>query len=126
MSQNTFDLVLNKSVKGSLKNVLLGFCITDIGDDEQDCYLYKLEVKGGPSLQFDEWELKPQNKTFKGDQTWNMGLRTYTEEDDDGNEKEAIVVKSVALKTTKDGKSMAKVELGKNGEDVLTTEDWKD
>lgn len=49
--------------------------------------------------------------------------RTYTEEDDEGNDVEVITV-LIELKTVEDGEPMVKAVLGKKGEDVLTTQNW--
>jgi hypothetical protein len=123
-----YVLNLNKVLKGSTKSVELTLYVND---SPHDCYLTGIAVPNLPKAEGMEKELSPQKTDDDGfgapDNTvWTLKRPSGIVVEDEQENEITISVHSCVLKTLDGTNAMAKIALGENGEDILTTPNWKD
>jgi hypothetical protein len=123
-NQKVYNLTLSRVVKGSSGRTRLAFSVVESDDDDSNCSLSKIEISGRAIVDDLEVRLVRQNTSSIGTQTWRLeSAEDVTTEDKNGNEIE-IHVQDVVLKTSGNGQAMAMAVFGRQGESVLTTDNW--
>jgi len=123
-SQKTYNVNLSRVVKGSSGRTRLVFSVAISDEDDDNCFLSKIEISGRAIADDLEVRLVRQNTSSNGTQTWRLeSPDAVTTEDKNGNKIE-IHVQDVVLKTSGNGQAMAMAVFGKQGESVLTTDNW--
>jgi hypothetical protein len=122
-NQKIYNASLSRVVKGSLGRTRLAFCIMKDEDGDFDCFLSTLEIFGTVIADGLEVQLALQNQASNGAQAWRLEKpENVVVDDKSGNEIE-IRLQDVVLKIG-NGQAMAMAVFGRQGEHVVTTENW--
>ena len=114
---------LSRVVKGSLGRTRLAFCIVKNEDGDYDCFLSTLEISGTVIADGLEVQLALQSQTPNGTQAWRLERPENVVADDKNGNEITIRLQDMVLKIG-NGQVMAMAVFGRQGEHVLTTENW--
>jgi hypothetical protein len=121
--QKIYNASLSRVVKGSLGRTRLAFCITKDEDGVFDCFLSTLEISGTVIADGLEVQLALQNQASNGSQAWRLERPENVVADDKNGDEIEILVQDIVLKIG-NGQAMAMAVFGRQGEHVVTTENW--
>ena len=123
-NRKVYTVTLSRVVKGSSGRTRLAFGVEESDDDDDNCFLSTIEISGQAIADDLEVRLVRQNTSSSGTQTWRLqSPEDVATEDKNGNDIE-IRVQDVVLKTSGNGQAMAMAVFGRQGESVLTTDNW--
>jgi hypothetical protein len=121
--QKIYNASLSRVVKGSLGRTRLAFCITKDEDGVFDCFLSTLEISGTVIADGLEVQLALQNQASNGSQAWRLERPENVVADDKNGDEIEILLQDIVLKIG-NGQAMAMAVCGRQGEHVVTTENW--
>jgi hypothetical protein len=121
--QKIYNASLSRVVKGSLGRTRLAFCITKDEDGVFDCFLSTLEISGTVIADGLEVQLALQNQASNGAQAWRLERPENVVADDKNGDEIEIRLQDIVLKVG-NGQAMAMAVFGRQGEHVVTTENW--
>jgi hypothetical protein len=121
--QKIYNTSLSRVVKGSLGRTRLAFCITKDEDGVFDCFLSTLEISGTVIADGLEVQLALQNQASNGAQAWRLERPENVVADDKNGDEIEIRLQDIVLKVG-NGQAMAMAVFGRQGEHVVTTENW--
>ena len=123
-SQQTYNVTLSRVVKGSSGRTRLVFSVAVSDDNNETCFLSTIEISGRAIADDLEVRLVRQNQASTGTQTWRLESPEDVATEDKNGDIIKIHVQDVVLKTSGNGQAMAMVVFGRQGESVLTTDNW--
>lgn len=118
-----YNTSLSRVVKGSLGRTRLAFCITKDEDGDYGGWLSTLEISGRVIADGLEIQLALQSSA-SGAQTWRLESPEDVVADDKNGNEIQIRLQDVVLKAAANGQAMAMAVVGKQSENVVTTENW--
>jgi hypothetical protein len=122
-NQKIYNTSLSRVVKGSLGRTRLAFCLTKDEDGDFDCTLSTLEISGRVIADGLEIRLTLQNQAT-GMQTWRLESAEDVVTDDKNGNEVSIRLRDLVLRAGANGQAMAMAVIGRQGENVITTENW--
>ena len=133
---NQYNLDFTKVISGSEAPFKATVWVTWLDSDDADCCLTDIDLGGQRKAEGMEFHLKSQTPLKKGEQTFVGRKSGFTGSDDDDNDIdiaqwEKIIVKTFEVRESEDDEefespAMAWIALGNKGENVLTTQNWKE
>ena len=122
-NRNIYNTNLSRVVKGSLGRTRLAFCLTKDEDGDFDCFLSTLEISGRVIADGLEIQLSLQNQAL-GMQTWRLESAEDVVTDDKNGKEVSTRLQDLVLRAGTNGQAMAMAVIGRQGENVITTENW--
>ena len=121
-NKKTYNTTLSRVVKGSTGRIRFVFSIVKDEDGDDDCFLSTIEIAGRAIADGLEIQLSLQSTSTTG-QNWRLTSPEDIVINDKNGKQLEIRLQDVVLKTN-GGEPMVMAAFGRQGESVVTTENW--